>query len=137
MLRVLVVVATFVVLNAGGFVAYRAFQPAHAALIPPAASETTFARPAAPIHPNPTTIPPHVDADAAPVDSPRSTVSETTAPVAEKPPARTPPRVRVVRPTRSAVSKPALGETLKSKESKPAANDRLLDMESNPYKRGE
>ncbi|HVK83313.1 MAG TPA: hypothetical protein VM513_04350 [Kofleriaceae bacterium] len=137
MLRVLAVVATFVVLNAGGFVAYRALQPVHAALIPPAASETTFARPVAPIHPKSTASPSKIEVEPTPVDSPSTIVSEATASAAEKPPARTTPRVRVARPTRSVVSKPALGESLKSKEVKSTPSDRLLDMESNPYKRGE
>ncbi len=124
MLRVLAVVATFVVLNAGGFIAYRATRPARAALIPPAASEPTLARPVTPIHPILPTTPP-------PIHSAPPTVTETTPPVEEKPVERSKPRVRVVRPTRARAAKPVV------KEAPSPASEKLLEMEANPYKRGE
>jgi hypothetical protein len=159
MIRIIGVVAAFVVLNASGFVVYRELHTTDAsagnpAAAPPANQETLARPPVAsqpkPIAPEKTVVvepetPPPIDASST--DNSKNTVSEHTKSPVDVPsvhsPKPLPPRPRaaeIVRPvapakTAAAPAKPApetKPDTAKEKE-----KDKVLEMEGNPYKRGE
>lgn len=145
MRRVLVVVATFVALNTGGFLTYRALQPESAAASAPAADDETFSRPAAVIQPNPTTAAPEAPPEPEESHSTRSTVSPPTTPPEadderdrdhEKHVKRAPSR-RVHRATTPAQQKTKPTESLPAEQPKSGIQNSVLEMDDNPYKRGE
>jgi hypothetical protein len=137
MLRIIAIVGAFVGLNTGGFVAYRAFQPDHAAPVPPAASEATISRPPPTIQPKPSETAHSPEADRPQQVFADPIVSKPTPAVEEKPPTRTPARTRVRHTTQSPPTKPKLKESLIPPQSPSPSKNRLLEMEANPYKRGE
>ncbi len=145
MRRVLVVVATFVALNTGGFWAYRALQPEPAAASAPAASDETFSRPAVPIQPKPTQNTPKIVPSTVENDSAKSIVSEPTPSRDEEPeevhddeqPVKRAPTRRVRRSTSTPVQKPKAPESQPAKQSNSGIQNPVLEMDDNPYKRGE
>jgi hypothetical protein len=138
MIRVLAVVATFVALNTGGFLAYRALQPEHAAVAPSAPIET-ISRPAAPIQPKPPQKAPETAPEPAEVHSPKMIVSEPTATDEEDPAAaETPsPTRRLRRPKTVSPSKSKEIESQSSEKAKAPIQNSVMEMDDNPYKRGE
>lgn len=152
MRRVLVVVATFVALNTGGFLTYRALQPESAAApapAAPAASDETFSRPAATIQPKSTPTPSTRSPEPEQIYPEKSIVSPPTNSPEEEPetePAHEQERTKQVKraPTRRVNREPAAAAPkTKAPESQPAEQPKsgiqksVLEMDDNPYKRGE
>jgi hypothetical protein len=145
MRRVLVVVATFVALNTGGFLTYRALQPESAVASTPAANGETFSRPAVTIQPKPSKTSSEIVPDPAVQDSQNSIVSEPTlapeeepeaAPDDEKEVKRAPTR-RVHRAPAAPVQKVKAPENRPPEQSNSGIRNPVLEMDDNPYKRGE
>lgn len=149
MRRVLVVVATFVALNTGGFFVYRALQPESAAASAPTASDETFSRPAASIQPKPTKTASEIEPQPSESNSEKTIVSPPTSLREEEPerePATEPedgkrvkraPTRRVHRAPPAPVQKAKAPESRPAEQSKSGIQDSVLEMDDNPYKRGE
>jgi hypothetical protein len=139
MMRVLSVVASFVALNTGGFLAYRALQPEHAAATKavPASAET-ISRPPETIQPKPTEMAPKEAPKPAETFSKKSTVSEATSSAEENttpPPRQTPHRIR--RSSTQAAPKAKPVESQSKENTNPPIQNSVMEMDDNPYKRGE
>ena len=145
MRRVLVVVATFVALNTGGFWAYRALQPEPAAASAPAASDETFSREPESIQPKSTEIVPEVVPTPVENDSANSLVSEPTISREEEAeevrdeeqPVKRAPTRRVRRATPTPTPKQKTPAVRPAEQSNSGIQNPVLEMDDNPYKRGE
>ena len=132
MTRILVVVASFVVLNTVGFIAYRSSRPVAAAHPAPQA-EPTLSAPARLPQPKPTESTAHTVAPSAPSDVADPAVSKPT-----DLPERVVAKPLAAQPTRTVPIKRRAPEPVTNRptEKKPQ-KDGVLDMDENPYKRGE
>ena len=133
MIRILVVVVAFVLVNTVGFVAYRSSRPLAAEARSFPASEATMAAPARPTQPKPPESTAHTVAPSAPSDLAGSPVSQPTIPSE-----RVPAKPLAAQPTRSTVIKRRVADPVPNKPTeKKADKSEVLDMDENPYKRGE
>jgi hypothetical protein len=148
MMRILGVVAAFVLLDAGGFFVYRASLSVDAATIPPSLIPHTFAREASPSQPKLDDVSrthAATNIEQTPIAEPTTHFTEPavlphTAPTRVNAEIkRTRPRVEAASHTPSQpIEAEAPAKDKKSADPAPKTEKNgVLEMEGNPYKRGE